>query len=58
MMVKLNAMDSEVAAKVYMLNSMVINELFIHPGMKMHPGVNKFHPDLMPMFYGGSITPR
>lgn len=53
MQVKLNTMDSEIAAKIYMLNSMIIKETYIDPGMRLHPGVNKFHPDLMPMFYGG-----
>lgn len=46
-----NDFDAEVAAKIYMLNSMVIKETFHDPRTIMHPGVRQFHHSLWNQFY-------
>ena len=51
MEIGLNDFDSEVAAKVYMLNSMVIKESFHDPRTVHHPGVRPFHHHIWDQFY-------
>ena len=51
MEVKANDMDSEIAAKVYMLNAMIIKESYVEPHHLMHPGVKQFDPRMVHNFY-------
>jgi hypothetical protein len=43
--------DSEIAANVHMLNSLVLKEFYLEPHHMLRPGVKAFHPDMVHMFY-------